>query len=251
MARVAHLWSSPVKGLPTRRQDRLVLDAAGIVADRRFVLVGEDDRVLYGADVPQLAGAEASWLDPELAITFADRVGVTGQVVVGATVAGRAYGDRAVPGELVDGPFADALSARIGRPVRLARVPVGLGSPGPVTLISLASVARVAEALGVASLDSRRFKMNVEIDGIAAHEEDSWEGQDVRIGSAVLRVGGPVPRCVLTTRDPDTQQRDHDTLRAILSYREPMDRGEPPLGVYATVVTPGVIETGDTVEVVR
>ena len=62
-----------------------------------------------------------------------------------------------------------------------------------------------------------------------------------------MRVGGQVPRCVLMTRDPDTAQRDYDVLRAILAHRTPMAGGEPPFGVYATVVEPGVIRVGDTV----
>ena len=57
-----------------------------------------------------------------------------------------------------------------------------------------------------------------------------------------------MPRCVLMTRDPDTAQRDYDVLRAILAHRTPMAGGEPPLGVYATVVEPGVIRAGDPVE---
>lgn len=251
MANVAHLFSSPIKGLPTRPQPQLVLDESGITSDRRFVLVDDGDRALYGADVPELAGVGATWdsVGGSLAVRFADGSIVEGAVGLGARVEGHAYGNRAVPGALVDGPFAEAFSERAGRSLRLIHVASGVGSPGPITLISLASVARVAAALEVPTLDSRRFKMNIEIDGVTAHEEDAWRDRDVRVGSAVLRIGGPVPRCVLTTRDPETQERDHDTLRAILSYREPMERGEPPLGVYATVVTPGIIIDGDEVEV--
>ncbi len=253
MVRVAHLHSSPLKGLPTRRQDRLVIDDAGFAADRRFVLVDENDRALYGADVPLLAGCSATWdaVTGSLTLTFADGSVVADSVRLGAAADAYAYGRRHVPGVLVEGPFAAALSARVGRSVRVLHVASGTGSPGPMTIVSLASIARVAEALGVVELDSRRFKMNVEIAGIGPHEEESWLGRDVRIGSAVVRIGGSVPRCVLTTRDPETQERDHDTLRAILSYREPMEHGEPPLGVYATVVRPGAIETGDPVEVLE
>ncbi len=89
--------------------------------------------------------------------------------------------------------------------------------------------------------------MSIEIAGTAVYEEDEWSGRDVRIGDAVVRVGGQVPRCVLMTRDPDTQVRDYPVLKAILAHRTPMAGGEPPLGVYATVVEPGVIRVGDTV----
>ena len=48
-------------------------------------------------------------------------------------------------------------------------------------------------------------------------------------------------------RDPDTQVRDYPVLKAILAHRTPMAGGDPPFGVYATVVEPGVIRVGDTV----
>ena len=116
-----------------------------------------------------------------------------------------------------------------------------------MTLLGDTSIDRVAEVLGITASDltKRRFKMNIELAGTEAYEEDAWSGRDLRIGEAVVRVGGQVPRCVLMTRDPDTARRDYDVLRAILAHRTPMAGGEPPLGVYATVVEPGVIRAGD------
>src|SRR5262249_14498043 len=153
-------------------------------------------------------------------------------------------------GAFVDGPWAEAISARVKKTLTLIQTPVGLGSPGPITIIGDTSIARVAEELAIATeaLGNRRFKMSVEVAGTDAYAEDAWSGRDVRMGEAVVRVGGQVPRCVLMTRDPDTAQRDYDVLRAILAHRTPMTRGEPPLGVYATVVEPGVIRPGDAVE---
>jgi uncharacterized protein YcbX len=89
--------------------------------------------------------------------------------------------------------------------------------------------------------------MLFELDGCSAHEEDAWSGRQVRVGEAVLRVGGPVERCAVTTRDPDTGVRDLDTLRLIGGYREPRDGVEIPFGVYAAVERPGHVRVGDEV----
>jgi uncharacterized protein YcbX len=152
-----------------------------------------------------------------------------------------------MPGHEVDGPFAAALSQRLGREVRLVRLAVGVGAPGPLTLLGLGSLVRVAEQLGVAAIDPRRFKMTIELSGPAAHEEDAWDGRELTVGETRLRVDGAVGRCVLTTMDPDTLRRDLDTLRALLAYRAPLATGEPPLGMYARVVRPGRIAVGDPV----
>lgn len=44
--------------------------------------------------------------------------------------------------------------------------------------------------------------MLVEFSGGQAHLEDSWEGDLLEVGDAVLRVGGPIHRCAAPTRDP-------------------------------------------------
>lgn len=251
MATVSHLRSSPVKGLNQTERDSLTLVPGGIVEDRRFVIV-EDGKALYGANLAEVAGTTAVWdaAAGTLTITFSDGESVTGTVTTGERVVALAYAGRKVPGNVVCGPWAAALSARTRRDLTLIQSPVGVGSPGPITLLGDASVGRVAAELVVPDLDARRFKMSIEIAGTAVYEEDAWSGRDLRIGAAVVRVGGQVPRCVLMTRDPDTQQRDHPVLKAILAHRTPMAGGEPPLGVYATVVEPGVIRVGDTVATV-
>jgi MOSC domain-containing protein len=249
VATVSHLRASPVKGLNQTERDALTLVPGGIDEDRRFVIV-EDGRALYGANLSTIAGATSAWdaAAGTLTITFADGESVSGSVATtGERLVALAYGERKVPGEVVDGPWAEALSARTGKQLTLIQSAVGVGAPGPITLLGDSSVERVAAELGLDELGARRFKMSVEIAGTAVYEEDEWSGRDVRIGAAVVRVGGQVPRCVLMTRDPDTQVRDHPVLKAILAHRTPMAGGEPPFGVYATVVEPGVIRVGDTV----
>ena len=61
---------------------------------------------------------------------------------------------------------------------------------------------------------------------------DTWEGQLVRIGDAVIRVADPTDRCVVITRHPETGARDLDTLRLIKGYR-PMRSNHMDLGMSA------------------
>jgi uncharacterized protein YcbX len=139
--------------------------------------------------------------------------------------------------------------------VRLARVDrAGDGTDvHHLTLVSGESVAEVGRRGGRdGDVDGRRFRMLLEISGCAApHEEDTWDGLQVRVGEAVVRIHGQVPRCVVTTQDPRTGLKDFDTLKTINRYRGLMhdpdgDRGLP-FGMYAEVETPGLARIGDAV----
>jgi uncharacterized protein len=93
--------------------------------------------------------------------------------------------------------------------------------------------------------------MSIEFGGATAHAEDTWNGQDFRIGSTVVRIRGPVPRCAATTRHPDHGDADLKTLHLIRGYRHTTTT-EPGqgihFGVYADVITPGTIRTGDPLQ---
>jgi len=97
--------------------------------------------------------------------------------------------------------------------------------------------------------DGRRFRMLIELAGGAAHEEDTWVGGRIGIGGAVLLISAPVPRCAITTQDPDTGERDLDTLRTIIAYRGLTNDHDIDFGVYGEVEQPGRIRVGDSVEV--
>jgi uncharacterized protein YcbX len=118
--------------------------------------------------------------------------------------------------------------------------------------VSDGSLAELARHLGVEQVDARRFRMLIEVEGAMPHEEDTWIGGQVAIGSAVLRITKPDARCAITTQDPDTGERDLDTLRTILRYRgfranDPEHKID--FGVLGEVAVPGRIEVGDSVAV--
>ena len=128
---------------------------------------------------------------------------------------------------------------------------VDRGTSAGVSLQSVASLERLAAEAGVATVDPRRFRMLFTIDGVAAHEEDTWLGRDVRIGEAVVRPHGLVGRCAVTTHDPDTGVPSLDTLRLLRAYRGAVPTEEPlPFGVWGEVVEPGRVSVGASVAAV-
>ena len=88
----------------------------------------------------------------------------------GAPVRARFF-SRMREARLVDGPFAEAISSACGRPLRLVEDRTGAvdrGAAAGVSLISSASLERLAREADVDAVDARRFRMLVEVDGVEA-----------------------------------------------------------------------------------
>ncbi len=243
MPTVARISTTPVKSLGLAHPGRIELTERGVADDRRFYLVDGERRLVGGVKHGPLVQVRPEWDGTTLALSFPDGRRVEGEPELGETVTTDFYGARSVHGRLVAGPWGQALSELAGAELAVVRVEDESFATdiAPATLVSDGSLA----ALG--GLDGRRFRMLLELAGCSAFEEDGWEGGLVRAGEALLRVGGPVPRCAVTTQDPARGVRDHDTLRAIRSVRGDRADGRIYFGMYAEVAAPGAVAVGDAV----
>jgi uncharacterized protein YcbX len=234
--------------------EEAVLDERGIAQNRRFYLIDDLGGLFGGADLGRLVRIHASWdeRDERLNLDFPDGTRVEGDAeATGEHVTTDFFG-RAVPGRVLPGPWSDAFSTYAGRPLRLVRTDRPGDGPDvePLTIVSQASVRDLARRGGrEGDLDSRRFRINLEIEGCEPYEEDTWRGRRLRVGEAGLIVLDPIPRCIVTTQDPNTGTKDFETLKVIARYRGRIDgRGGLPFGMYARVQEPGRARVGDRVE---
>jgi MOSC domain-containing protein len=248
---VRGLALTAVKGTRLRSAESVLLERDGVRENRRFFLIDERDRMVNGKHIGELSAVISDYDEAmgTLAMTFPDGAVVAGGVVPGEPVSARFF-SRDVQARLVDGPWSGALSDHVGRPLRLVEAlgSVDRGRSGAASLISRASLAKLAEVAGQPEIDSRRFRMLIEVEGIPAHAEDDWVGASVRIGETVVRWGGHVGRCLVTSRNPDTGVIDVPTLDVLHSYRDQLETSEPlAFGIYGEVLREGVIRVGDQV----
>jgi uncharacterized protein YcbX len=136
------------------------------------------------------------------------------------------------------------LPANRAAPARFVRVP-GRGmtdSDFPsVTLCNMASHRAVQQRCGQ-DLSIHRWRGNLWFDGLAPWEEFDWLDRDVQIGEAVFRVRERTDRCLATTTNPETGQRDVDTLATLDHW------GHRDFSVRAEVVKGGLVRIGDEVK---
>lgn len=231
---VVALYRHPVKALAGSRHDTLDVDATGVVGDRRWALVDparEDRRFPWWTLREQ----------PDLV-----------RHVPRPPAAGSADADDEPPGSEVEIETPDgdvvtlaALAAGLGPDgagVRVLRAPDGAPDQAPVSLLSVQSVDSVSAVVG-RPLDARRFRPNLLLDlpGLGERREQALLGRRVRVGEVLLRVDDPDPRCAVPDVDPDTGEVDRAVLRAVAREHDNV------LGVYAAVLEPGTVRTGDRV----
>jgi uncharacterized protein len=257
-ARVTRLSTTPVKGLALHHPDAILLQRTGAAGDRAFFVIDGRDRLISIWKTGRLVQFRAAYDTQSqwMTLSSAGTVVCDGPARPGTPVIADFYGKRKVAGCVVEGPWNALLSDAAGERMRLVRA----SEPGaghdehPVTLLGEESVAELALQSGAGSVDGRRFRMLISFSGLSAHAEDGWQDQTIQIGEALVRVGGPVPRCAATTRDPDHGSRDLPTVRMIRSYRgvqvNEFGRGVN-FGVYADVVTEGVVRVGDPLHLHR
>jgi MOSC domain-containing protein len=252
MPSVARLSIAPVRSLGLEHPDQIDLTERGVVEDRRFFLADETgrivDRIIVGSLVQIATHTDRD--GQTLRMSFPDGQVIEDDVRLGAHREIQIHGRTGV-GRVVEGPWAEALSTFCERPITLIRCdrPGGTRSGNAASLVSDGSLAELARHAGMDHVDARRFRMLIELDGAEPHEEDRWIGHRVAIGEAILFVTKPDARCAITTQDPDTGERDLDTLRTIIGYRGLREGKHADFGVLADVAQPGRIHLGDPVRV--
>jgi ferredoxin-NADP reductase/uncharacterized protein YcbX len=110
-----------------------------------------------------------------------------------------------------------------------------------VSIINANSLAQLGDAAG-RHVDSARFRGNLLVADIPAWEELQWPGHRIQIGDTMLEVLRPIDRCIATSVHPTTGEVDMN-VPALLARHT----GHVFCGVYAKVITAGLIKAGDKV----
>ncbi|MFS4438037.1 MOSC domain-containing protein [Paracoccaceae bacterium GXU_MW_L88] len=211
--KVAQIWRHPIKAVGAEQSASAVFrSGVGMEGDRVWALTHEKSKYdgsewaicmnfLRGASCPQLMAVTAE------------------------TVAGGLRLSHPAQGEITLDPAGNT-SAFLDwvRPLVAPREPVAL-MPAPgraltdshianITIGNLASLDALSERVGQ-PLDRRRFRANIWIEGAEAWSEYGWAGRDATLGAAKLRIYEPVSRCRATEANPETGERDADTLGAL------------------------------------
>jgi uncharacterized protein YcbX len=277
------LFLYPVKGLRGFSVDAADVDALGLVGDRRFLIVNESGEFLTQRTLPRMAQIAAELTATDL-ILRAEGAGAISVSLRAATPAPLrtvwVWRSKDLRAEDCGREVSAWLSAFLGLPCHLVRIgehfhrPVlerRAPLPGesliegrvlthdlfnfadgfPFLAIGEASLAHLNDrlvAIGAEPVPMNRFRPNLVIAGSPAFAEDAWPR--VRVGPIVFRSGGPCARCIVTTTDQFTGERDVEPLRTLAAYRrDAEDSTRVNFGLNLTHETKsGALRIGDRVE---
>lgn len=248
--RVAEIWRHPIKSHGRERIDRVQLaEGRPMPWDRRWAVAHE--RSCYDEDnprwqpctefsrcakSPRLQAIQAR-VDPylrNLTLSHPDRADITIDPDNGDDAA------RFIQWVIPVSNGNRMLPARLIRAGETAMTDTDFPS---ISLINLASHRAVAAHLGQ-ELSPLRWRGNLLVEGLEPWAEDGWIGKRIRLGEVEMEVVEPIRRCMATTVDPATGERDADTLKAL---REGW--GHQNCGVYARVTSGGILQEGAEIEV--
>lgn len=251
MPKIAEIWRHPIKAHGREQIDQVKLTAGECLPwDRRWAVAHERscfdaerprwqpcNQFSRGAKSPRLQ-AISTVVDPVLrtmTLSHPDRPDITidpddpdGAARFIQWVMPISNGNRMLPARLVRAPGT-------------AMTDTDFAS---VSLINLATHRAVEAQLGQ-EISPARWRGNLLIDGLEAWAEMGWIGKTLRIGAAELEIKERITRCLATTANPETGERDADTLAALKS-----GWGHQDCGVYGVVTKSGLLRQGDEIDVV-
>ncbi|MDO5623356.1 MAG: MOSC N-terminal beta barrel domain-containing protein [Pseudomonadota bacterium] len=242
-ARVARLFVYPVKSCAGVEVSEAALAPEGLDLDRAWMVVDAEGRFITQRTHPRLALVRPQIKRLEVVLRAPGMLALhLGQNEVDTPLRVRVWGDE-VQAWSMGGVAAQWFSDFLGQPgLQLARfdpevtrlaspkwtgelqAPVAFSDGFPLLVISQASLDGLNERLaaaGHAPVGMARFRPNLVIDGVQAHDEDRLN--DLRVataeGEVVLRLVKPCTRCPMPNVNPDTGESSPEVLAALSTYR--------------------------------
>ncbi len=255
IGRIDTLWRYPVKSMRGEEMEEMFVGFPGVYGDRLFAFRSSTAPAGFpyftGRDQRQMIRYRPRFRHPDKA---ARPINLPAAEQNGAAPLSASPEELMIDVETPEGDrFAiddPALTEKLRagldgkHQLTLLRSDRALVDCGPVSLFSIQTAAALARESGTA-VDKRQFRANLFLDlpDVAPFGEDEWIGRSLRIGSKVVIT--PIKRdgrCMMITLHPDTAEKSPAVLKTVAQSHE----GKA--GLYAAVLTEGMIRKGDPIE---
>ena len=270
---VAQINRYPVKSMQGDAPTEVALDADGIVGDRTWALRDVETGKLVSAKRPRpwrsALDCHATGVgdDVEVTLPSGETYGIHD---AGLRVALEALFGRSLSIEAASGPGQGSYDSEwpeiegltlvgdLELPMNLTGEGTSFIDVGILHVLTTTAMASLAAGDPELVVDVRRFRPSILLDtpDLEGFPENDWDGRTLRIGegddAVELALGGPAPRCIMTTLSQDGLPRQGGILQTVARLNKVSNEMGTfaCLGGYANVARPGTIRTGDVVRFV-
>ncbi|WP_159451297.1 MOSC domain-containing protein [Demequina sp. NBRC 110054] len=224
--RVVSIRRYPVKSMAGEDLHSVPLDARGLVGDRAWAVRDADSRLASGKNTKRMVRRDAVF-------SFAARTW-EGAVLVSDGTSEWTAGALDLDAALCDAMDDDVAMA--------PETDVPHFDDGAVSLIGTATLDWCARELDV-DADPRRLRVNLVVETDEPFVEETWFGQRIVVGSAVLAPVERIERCRTIDLAQDGVLERTRWLKGLGAERDLR------AAVYCDVATPGTLTVGDAVSV--
>jgi len=261
---VTGLYKYPLKSASATLLGEAIIDRFGVQGDRRWMLVGENNRFLTQRQRPQMARLQVSETTQGLLINMNDstiEVQLADLLSCARPCEVTVWQDTCIAYQANDS-INEWFSIALKRICKLVYMPdstkrlvdpnyadnnvtVSFADGFPLLLTTEASLSELNRHFPE-YVDMLRFRPNLVIDSDMPFAEDQWK--NIRIGTLNFSVVKPCARCVIPTIDPKTGNKNPEVFKTLQRHRQ--HNGEVFFGQNIIAYGEGVIRVGDTVEVI-
>jgi len=258
---LSEIYIYPIKSLGGISLQTSEVEERGLKYDRRWVLVDESNTFFTQRDFPAMTlikpaiGKDGLQLKHKqkniepLKVPFDFDHSKRDKVII--------WNDTVI-GEFYNQTIDDWFSEILGIKCHLVKMPgstkrivdrkyaenkiVSFADAFPFLIIGQASLDDLNSKMEI-PLPMNRFRTNFVFTGGEPFEEDSWNG--FSIGSLEFKAVKPCARCVITTTDQETGERNNEPLKTLSEYRN--FENKVMFGMNLICNSTGKISCGDTI----
>jgi hypothetical protein len=271
---VSTAWRYPIKSMMGEELNAAAITASGVLGDRAFALIDEETgkvvsaknpkkwpdffsfRAAY-ASPPDTAPLPPVWITlPSGQMVRSDEADVDARLSAALSRAVRMRSSAPQAPSLEQyWPEHEGQENEVSQEAVAGDAPTGsFFDYAMLHLLTTSTIDRLRALYPQGRFEVRRFRPNIVIDTgeQEGFVENEWVGKTIRIGAAVrLQITDPCPRCVMPTLAQGDLPKDLGILhKGILHNKVHVPfagKALPSIGVYARVLSTGMIRRGDSI----
>ncbi|HMS43662.1 MAG TPA: MOSC domain-containing protein [Pyrinomonadaceae bacterium] len=227
----------PIKSLKGISLKEAKIERRGLEFDRRWMLIDENNKFLTQREFPKMATIETEIKENGLQVSNgAEKLIVPFEIEENSTEKVKIWQNKCAA-KINEKPINEWFSEILGANIRLALMPeetqrkvnyfyavqkddhVSFADAYPFLLIGESSLEDLNSRLEK-PLPMNRFRPNLVVSGAESFAEDGWK--KIKIGAAIFHIVKPCARCVMTTIEQNTGEKQGvEPLKTLATFRIP------------------------------